>query len=179
MAFRKYANDYKLEVQERPGKKPKSVPVYTGPLYRFTASDEVQSQLRRELPLLSFPATVCFIISLLLNGTILRQFYVIFPYFCAFLPYCYLCGAVVSFLVNKPPFTREQNDKIPTRIRHCCVGLIAFCGYALIAGIVSMILNRGELRLVWDIAFLALDAIQIVSAVLLFRRRAALDTETY
>ncbi len=176
MAFRKYANDFRLEVEQRPGKKPKTVPVYIGPRFVYCTEDDRLRKLRRYLPLCAFPAAACFLISLLLNSSIVRQIYVLLPYFCSFLPYCYLCGAVGGFLLRQTPYTREQNDKIPGRIRSCTVALLALSCYSLAASAVCLILHRQPVRLPHDVLFLILLAAQAAMSLLLFRRRAALNT---
>lgn len=177
MSYKKYASDFKMEWKDRPGKKPKTVPVYYGPRFDYTAPEAELARLRRLLPLLSFPACAVFVLSLFLDGRIPRQIYVILPYFCSFLPHCYLCGAVGGFLIRRPYLTREQNDHIPRRIGRCAVALTVLEAYALCAGIAAAVINRASLSPAADFAFLACAAFSLVCAAILTRQRPLLATQ--
>ncbi len=176
MGYRKYANDYRLEVLERPGKKPKTIAVYKGPYYEFWAEQSVIFGLRKLLPAAAFPAVVCFAVSLFLNCSLTRHYAVIIPYFCSFLFYCYLCAAVCGFLRCKPPYTREQNDTIPSRFPACSFFPLIINVYTLIACIVYLILDPSVIRPFWDALFMILIAVQIVCCAIIFRRRKDFET---
>ncbi len=177
MSYRKYANDFRLEVQNRPGKKPKTITVYVGPRFAYLAEPDCLTSLRRYLPGTVFPAIACFILSLFFNCSLLRHYAVIIPYFCSFLAYCYLGASVCGFLYRKPPYTREQNDTIPRRIPICTIIPLIINCYTLIASVVYMIVAPEDIRLLWDVLFLILCAVQAVCLFLAFRRRS--DLETY
>ena len=67
MGYRKYVNDYRLEVLERPGKKPKTISVYDGPYFDYFEDQSVISGLRKLMPAAAFSAAACFALSLFLN----------------------------------------------------------------------------------------------------------------
>lgn len=177
MSYKKYADDFRLETQPRPGRRPKTVAVYRGPRFSLMCSEAGQKKLRRVLPLVSFLPAAFFLASLLLNGVIGRQLYVMLPYFCLFLPYCFLCASVCGFLCRRPPYTREQNDKIPRRIARCAVAVTILTAYALAASAAAAVLRRNELRPAHDLPFLALAAAQLVCALALLRLRPLLATQ--
>ena len=177
MSYKKYADDFRLEVQQRPGRRPKTVAVYHGPRYALTCPPDAYRALRRRLPALSFGAAALFLASLALNGIIVRQLYVMLPYFCAVLPYCFLCASAAGFLSRTSPYTREQNDKIPRRIVRCIPALCGLTGYSLAASAIAAVLRRAELRPAPDFAFIALAAAQFFCSLALLRLRPLLATQ--
>ena len=176
MGYRKYANDYRLEVLERPGKKPKTIAVYKGPHFDYLADASVISGLRKLLPATAFPSAACFAASLFLNGSFTRHYAVIIPYFCSFLFYCYLCAAVCGFLYRKTPYTREQNDTIPSRFPACSLFPLIINVYTLGACIVYWIIDPDVIRPARDILFAILIVVQIVCCAAVFHRRKDFET---
>ena len=47
MSYKKYADDFRLETQQRPGKRLKTVAVYRGPRFSLMCSEAEQAKLRR------------------------------------------------------------------------------------------------------------------------------------
>lgn len=176
MSYKKYADDFRLELKERPGKRAKTVAVYYGPRFVLCAEPGEVRRLQRWLPILAFLPAAAFAASLFLNGSIPRQIYVMLPWFCSFLPHCYLCAAVLGFLTRREYFTREQNDHVPRRIRRCAPPLCVLGAYGLAAGIVALVLQRDALSPAADIAFLAACALQCASSALLWRLSPLLQT---
>lgn len=174
MSYKKYADDFRLELRERPGKRAKTVAVYYGPRFEFCAEARDLRRLQLRLPILAFSAAAAFVGSLFLNGAIPRQIYVMLPWFCSFLPHCYLCAAVLGFLTRREFFTREQNDHIPRRIGRCAPALCVLGAYSFLAGIVTLVLGRASLSPLPDIAFLAACAWQTVSSAIIWRRLSPL-----
>lgn len=176
MSSRKYAGDYRLENVERGGKL-KAVAVYRGKRYRLAD----RAAFERVMPRLIGLATAFWLaqlIALLLRTQCAHIIYVIMPMVFAMLPFWMACKAIYSAVSGSRGtyFTREQSDKLQSRLAGGSVIAAALTGASFIGTFVYFV-SSGSVPTAADIAFALCTAVQTAAGALCFTQRQALLTE--
>ncbi len=124
MVSKKYAKDYRLENTLGPGGRIVTVAVYCGEYYSFSADKRKLRRARAYIALSVIFYWVFFWLGLTYDTGSMRQLYVLIPYICGFLPAAYLTSSLYYLIKYsaRPPkkgFTREQRDRVYSRIAGC------------------------------------------------------------
>ncbi|MBQ9412558.1 MAG: hypothetical protein IJU29_05615 [Oscillospiraceae bacterium] len=135
MVSRKYTGDYRLEnVLDKNGVL-RTVPVYRGPLFRFTAEPEALRRVKGRTLLLTAAATAALLLPLLSSAPLLRLWYAALPAALCVLPDAELWMGVRRLYTAGPTVTREHRDKIHDR----------FAGWSLAFAILAALSLLGQL----------------------------------
>ena len=176
MVSRKYAADYRLEnVRDKNGRL-KTVAVYKGRYYRFSAKPETVQREGRLFALLTGLSALLFVGALFLNSALTRQMYVLMPFLFAMLPLGYQTVAVYYILTAPDTFTRERNDKMHDRLAKCTLFVALFSGASLVGSAIACLL-RVVTPDVQGILFFVAAAGVLLCALMLFRKKSVFKAE--
>ena len=135
MVSKKYLGDYRLEnVPDHRGKL-KTVPVYRGPLFRFTAKEEVLKKAKRRNLLLVSLITAALLTTMLLHSGMLSRIYVAMPLVLSILPAVLLWTGVFHLFTAGDSVPRDKSDHIHNRIAGWSTVLIILSSLSLIGQI--------------------------------------------
>ncbi len=175
MSFRKYAGDYRLEnVPGRSGKL-RTVAVYKGDGYGFSADD---GELRRAKPQLIGCVLLFWLsqlIALSLNTRCARCMWVLMPQAFALLAFGFVTVGVWMLLRARLPMTREYAERMRDRFSGGALMAMLLNGAALIGSLIAAVMFRNELMLPADIIFVVLLALAQAACVLCFVRRSCVE----
>ena len=106
----KYLRDYTLQDTLGPDGRIRSVSVYTGPQFRYTADAETLKAARRRFRITAAASCALALVPLLVYTPVIRCWYVMPPLACALLPVGVLAFDAVS-LLRKERLTRRERDR--------------------------------------------------------------------
>ncbi len=175
MISKKYSGDYRLENREETGKKPKTVPVYTGQYFVYPEGTDLK-KLRVRHAAAAAIAWAALISALCLNTFAAHRIYVSGPLAVSFLPLLYLSFGVYSLAAAEPPYTREQRDKTYERIVKSSFMVFVLSLAALIGDVIVTASSPELLYIPQDIIFCGLTAVECACAASVFFRRRELNT---
>jgi len=132
MVSRKYTGDYRLENVLDAGGQLKTVPVYRGPYFRFTASAEVIRRTKLRLLILTLISSIALLAALLIPADVLRHLYAILPLVFCLPPAVLIWQSVWIIFRAGEKARREDRDRI-------CDGLRAWSLVLLILSVLSLI----------------------------------------
>lgn len=116
MISRKYVGDYRLEnVPDRKGRL-RTVPVYQGPVFRFTAAPQALRNTKIRCAALAAIGTAALLGTLLSPAAILRRWYARVPLVLCAPTMAEVWAGVIGLLGAGKALTREQRDKMAPRI---------------------------------------------------------------
>ena len=174
MRGRRYTGDYGLEnVLDGRGRQ-RTVSVYRGPRFVFTAPPEVIEREKRVCPVLTALIFVAVFVPLCLTAASMHLWYVSVPIVLSLVPFWMLATACVALIGAKPPVTREQKDKIHERVVLWSLVLMFLSLFALVGEIAHL---AGGSAAAEDWVIGGLSALALVLALLFFRRRKTLLME--
>ncbi len=137
MVSRKYVGDYRLEnVPDRRGKL-KTVPVYRGPLFRFSADEKTLKTAKRRVLALTAVLTAALLVTLLLPSELLQRLYVVMPLVLSIIPAMLLWTGVYHLFTAGPAVPRDKCDKIHNRFAGWSVVLTALSALSLFGQLAS------------------------------------------
>lgn len=170
MVNKKYAADYRLEnVRDKNGRL-KTVAVYKGRYYRFSAEPATVRREGRLYAALTGLSLLLFAAVLFLNSPLLRQMYVLMPFLFGMLPLGYLTVAVYYILTAPEKFTRERNDKMHDRIAKCTLFLAIFSGASVIGSAIACLAGIVTLDVQGMLFFVAATGL-LLNALVMFRKK--------
>lgn len=139
----KYADDYRLENVIGKGGKVKTVPVYVGPVYKFSEEERTVRKTKVVLSVLYILAVAFFAVPMCVVTGCMHVFYVSVPLACLVFPGVYGLFALFTILKAKEEVTRQQYDGALPRLTACCVLSMIF-SFASVAGHVFYWIKNGE-----------------------------------
>ena len=132
MVSRKYVGDYRLEnVTDRRGKL-KTVPVYRGPLFRFTADEKTLKAAKGRCLALTVLLTAALLVTLVLHSELLQRIYVVMPLVLSILPTALIWAGVYHLFTAGPALPRDKSDKIHNRFAGWSIVLLALSVLSLL-----------------------------------------------
>lgn len=156
MSFRKYVGDYRLEnVPDKSGKL-KTVAVYKGDGYDFSASDEEVSAVRPLMIACVLLFWAAQFIALLLNTRCARCMWVLMPQGFSLLAFGFATVGVWMFLRAQVPMTREYAERMRDRFSGGSFMAMMLNGAALIGALIAVFLYRDELNVPHDAVYIAM-----------------------
>ena len=169
MVARKYLGDYRLENRTDPRSgKVKTVPVYRGAWFAFSADAAAVRRAKRIFPALSALSGALFLLVLLINAPSGHAIYVTLPFAALVFPIFFCMAGSWRLLTAREKVTREHADKIQRRLT----------GSAFMMALFSAISAAGHLLFWFRAGLSARDAIGfaaalaiLASAVAMFRLR--------
>lgn len=175
MVSRKYVNDYGLENVRGKNGRVKTVSVYKGPWFRFTAKPEELKKSRSICIAASLAGTAAMLPPLFIKAEILGAVYVLLPLLCCLWPIAFELMGVYRLLTAAERVTREHKDKIYARFSSCCVFQGIFAFFSLAGQIVFYVLNDGGGA--GDYAVSVCTALELMMAGLIFINKNKLMME--
>ena len=174
MSAKKYAGDYRLE--NVPGRKGRlrTVPVYRGERYRFSAPPERVRKAKQRLLICMVFASVGLFVPMLSTAEMLRLWYVLLPLVLCLLPAAGLWKCCYTLHIVKETFIRSQKDLIQDHITAWSVCLISLAGASLVGQIAAYISGRGAGEWSSTVSTLVI----IASAAFIFRTKKDFCMET-
>ena len=173
MRGKRYTQDYGLEsVLDHKGRQ-RTVSVYKGPRFVFTAPPEAVEREKRVLPVLTGLVLIAVFIPLCLRAESMHLWYVSVPIVVSLIPFWMLATACAALIGAKPPVTREVKDRVHERTVLWSFVLCFLSLFALVGQIVHLANGGGGAD--WAVGACSLAA--LVLAILIFRRRKTLLME--
>ena len=169
---RKYAQDYRLDHVLRPSGRLKTVAVYDGPRFTFTASDARLAQARVWVPLLTGLCSLLTFYLLWFSPDVKNVWYAILPACFSVVSLAFVWASVFRFLTAKPPVTRECRDRSGRRFGPACLITAILHGLCAVGSTVYLFLNAafGLSQILYALA----AALGCAAALTLFLRRGVL-----
>ena len=173
MVSRKYLGDYRLEnrVDPKSGKL-KTVPVYRGAWFAFTADAAAVRRAKQIYPALSVLCAALFLAELLLNAPCGHAVYVTLPFAAMVFPIFFCLAGSRRLLTAGDKVTREHADKIQRRFASSSFMMVLFSAISSAGHLLYFC--RAGLRAPDAISFLMALGI-LLSAVAMFRGKDALQ----
>jgi len=165
MAYRKYLDDYRVEVYVDEKGRNKKRAVYVGGDYILSPAISVVN--KRLILALSILFWFPFVGALLPASRASQLFYVILPFVFSAVPQYLIVGAAVSLVWEDERMTRERADKIANRLPTCSASIAILSGVALIGIIISAIFTAQEM-LFGDLLFGVMTLINAAAASVIF-----------
>ena len=173
MVTRKYLGDYRLENRTDPRSgKIKTVPVYRGAWFAFTADESAVRRAKRVYPALSALCAGLFLLVLLLNAPSGHAIYVMLPFAAMVFPVFFCLAGSRRLLTAKDKVTREHADKIQKRLTNCAFMLALFSAVSAAGHLLFWFRSGMSAR---DAISLAAAAAILASAVAMFRMKDSLE----
>lgn len=175
MGIRKYANDYRLENISVGKGKLKTVPVYAGKYFRFTAPEAVVRRMRVLYPVCWGVGALAWLAVMWmdLHETKL-SWCVLLPMAAAALCLFFEGGGIYRLLTAKEQVTREHHDKLYDRVAGASLCHLISGGLAVAGSIAVLCSNPFQ----WKYpAVLLLSAVYLGCGVPMFLRRKNLRME--
>ena len=170
---KKYVGNYRLEnVPDRRGKL-KTVPVYRGPLFRFTAEEGTLKKAKKRFLLLIALITAALLATMLLQADVLSRIYVVMPLVLCFLPTVLLWLGIHDLHYAGDSLQRDQSDRINNRFSGWSIVLSALAFLSLI-GQVAAYIGGADLS---NVPVTLCTVIVSVCAFLVFRGKKDLRVE--
>ena len=174
MVSRKYVGDYRLEnVTDRRGKL-KTVPVYRGPRFRFTADEKTLKAAKKRCLALTVLLTAALLATLLLHSELLQRIYVVMPLVLSILPAVFLWTGLYHLFTAGPALPRDKSDKIHNRFAGWSVVLLALCVLSLIGQLAAY---SGGVSAAEGFPITLCTVVMVVCAAWLFAGKKDLLTE--
>ncbi|HOA85042.1 MAG: hypothetical protein GX057_05890 [Clostridiales bacterium] len=182
MISKKYTNDYKIENVLLPDGRVVSRPVYCGKYYGFSADPHNVRRARLSMTLSAAVYWVFFWAGLCFRSGAMKQWYVSLPYFCGFLPAAFLTGSLYYLWLYtlKPPapgLTREQKDRLYTRISQCSFTMLLFGALAAAGLVIYYLLGAEGYAGFGDILAVVSAFTMIISTAVVFSARKHTKTQ--
>lgn len=175
MGYRKYARDYEIEYVERPGKKRcKAVRIYVGPYFRFSVSPERVSWLRRFYLLATLGAALMLLLPLCITCPFAQVWYILVPLVAAWIPMCYVAGAVWRLWTAKDRVNREHYELLHDRMNGASLFLMGFTAISTV-GCIWQLSRAAAVGLDYLVCGCCVGA--LACAVAMFSRRKELEME--
>lgn len=160
--MKKYHKDYKTEkVQSSDGKEDEKI-LYEGDYYTFSIDAKEKKRVFISFLLADSLYILFFILSGLLNNDGSRSIFIVVPYVFLFLPIVYLTMGTFSFLNIKEKMERVTYDKALGRMDRSSIGILCISLYLCIADGIFIVLNRTQIALGRENAFLCINIIMLV-----------------
>ena len=173
MVSKKYVGDYRLEnVPDRKGKL-KTVPVYRGPLFRFTTEEAALKKAKKRFLLLTILLTAAVLATMLLHADILSRIFVVMPLALSILPTVLLWSGIYHLFTAVDPVPRDKSDRIHNRFAAWSVVLLALAALSLIGQIAAYFSGAGS----GNIPITVCTVVIIVCACLVFGGKQAIAME--
>ena len=132
LVSKKYVGDYRLEnVPDRRGKL-KTVPVYRGPLFRFTADEKTLKAAKGRCLALTVLLSAALLVTLVLHSELLQRIYVVMPLVLSILPTALIWAGVYHLFTAGPALPRDKSDKIHNRFAGWSILLLALSALSLL-----------------------------------------------
>jgi len=175
MSFRKYAGDYRLE--NVPGKsgKLKTVAVYKGDGYGFSAPAEEIAAARPMMIVGVLLFWAAQFTALLLNTRCARCMWVLMPQAFSLLAFGLATVGAWMFLRAKVPMTREYAERMRDRVSGGSFMAMLLNGAALIGAIIAVFLYKDELNIPQDVVYIAMLVLAQGAGVYGFLNRKITD----
>lgn len=141
MVSGKYLKDYKIETFIDSYGKKKEKKVYTGPLYYWEINDDLLLKMNRQFMFSVMITWILFILSLWSYSWISHVWYVVLPYIILLLPLSLNTSAVYKIFRTKQPFTRENKDKMHSRVKTCFLAASILSGLTIICQTIAVLLS--------------------------------------
>ncbi len=144
MGARKYAGDYRLENVPGKGGKLRTVPVYRGAFYRFSAPPDRLCRAKRNCVIFLCAASLGLLVPMLLTGELLRRWYVLFPLVLALVPAFGLWRSVYHLLRAGERVIREHRDQMQERLAARSVALLILAALSLAGQVGAYVSGAGS-----------------------------------
>ena len=131
MISRKYTGDYRLENVLDSGGKLKTIPVYRGPYFCFSAPAKEIRRTKLRLLILTLISSFSLLAALLLPAAVLRHLYAILPLVLCLPPIVLIWQSIWTMFRAGEKARREDRDRI-------CDGLRAWSLVLLILSVLSL-----------------------------------------
>ncbi|MDO4572117.1 MAG: hypothetical protein Q4C13_02020 [Clostridia bacterium] len=142
MVTRKYVRDYRLEDELGPKGRLRTRAVYVGGDYVFQAPERATPRARAAAAALNLFGWICLLGALALRGRAAHIAWVIVPMAACVLPLAYESMAVWTLLRVRPPFRRDQADKLADRLPISALAALVLSGASLFAMCLMHLLAR-------------------------------------
>ena len=126
LVSRKYTGDYRLENISTPSGRIKTVPVYRGDWFAFTADEKTVKRTKKCFPAFSAAIAALFLLVLAMNAPSGHIYYVMTPFAVMVFPVFFALAAAYRLLTAKEKVTREHRDKLVNRYITVSLFLMVF-----------------------------------------------------
>ena len=174
MGYREYAKDYKIEYEDRPGRKrPKAVRVYVGPWYRFEQSPEKIRFLKWFYLIGLAVVAAALLIPMCIDCAFTRLWYIQVTAAGAWIPWVFAACATWRLWTAGEKVDREHNDMLGSRMSGACLFLMGLCLISTFGCFYAMV-NVGTMATA-DYVTSGCNMLAGIGGIALFSRRKELN----
>lgn len=171
---KKYVQDYRLENRVGRDGKLRTVPVYKGDWFDFTADPASVARAKTTYPALIAASGVLLLYLLIFTNHMDNQWYVVLPAAFSLIFWLFAALSVYRLLRAKGPVTREHKDKLYDRMAPMSLIFTILLGLCSVGSVVGLIL----LGVTWQrVVYLIAALLCTVFGLLMFLGRKVLRME--
>lgn len=174
MGYRDFAKDYKIEFQDRPGRKrPKAVRVYIGAWYRFKQPEKIARM--KWLYLIGLVVIAAAILTgMSIDSSFTRTWYIQIPAVTVWIPWVFAACATYRLWTAKEKVDREHKSMLSDRMNGASLFLMMFSMVSFLGCVFSAVSQTPQtIDLVVTGSYMVAGA----GSTVLFSQRKALEME--
>lgn len=171
---RKYVQDYRLENRMSKDGKVRTVPVYKGDWFDFTADPAAVARAKVTYPALIAASGVLLLYLLIFTNHMGNQWYVVLPAAFSLIFWFFAVLSTYRLLTAKGPVTREHKDKLHDRMAPMTLIFTVLLGLCTVGSVTGIVLQGFH---PWRLAYTLAAALCTCCGLIMFLNRGVLRME--
>jgi len=166
--MKRYADDYKVVIEEDEKGREKKAAVYQGKYFEITVDEESLSKFRRNCLLLGALIILAHVVSGFLANQGMYNFFVSLPYVFSFLPLYFLAAGILRLPAKKRKLRRDEIGLSFERMKSASTYLLVLLGIGVVGEIIFLVWFMEGWN-VLEYAFLLLGLLTAAAVYILIR----------